>query len=112
MRLPSLSSLAAGIVLFCCAVAPVSAQTPAPTPVLEVDPEVERDQIARLRAFRASRDSAPVAAALAAVESDARQDRNLMPGLIAAVEAHATLGEIVATLKTVFGEQGVPASRK
>jgi methylmalonyl-CoA mutase N-terminal domain/subunit len=82
------------------------------TPVLEVDPEIERDQISRLQAFRASREGAPVAAALAAIERDAREDRNLMPGLIVAVEARATLGEIVATLKTVYGEQGVPASRK
>jgi len=84
----------------------------AATPVLEVDPEIERDQISRLRAFRASREGARVAGALAAIERDAREDRNLMPALIVGVEARATLGEIVATLKTVYGEQGVPPSRK
>jgi methylmalonyl-CoA mutase, N-terminal domain len=81
------------------------------TPVLEIDPEIERDQISRLRAFRASRDAKRTDAALAAVGRDARDDRNLMPALIAAVEARATLGEIVATLKTVYGEEGVPARR-
>lgn len=81
------------------------------TPVLEVDPEIERDQISRLQAFRASREGARVAAALAALERDAREDRNLMPALIDAVEARATLGEIVATLKTVYGEQGVLGPR-
>jgi methylmalonyl-CoA mutase, N-terminal domain len=81
----------------------------APTPVLEVDPAIERDQIARLQAFRASRDGANVDAARAAVERDAREDRNLMPGLIDAVRAGTTLGEVVATLKMVYGEQ--PAGR-
>ncbi len=83
----------------------------ATTPVLEVDPEIERDQIERLRAFRAAREEAPVAAALAGIERDAREDRNLMPALIDAVEARATLGEIVTRLKTVYGEQGAPAVR-
>ncbi len=83
----------------------------AATPVLEVDPEIERDQISRLRAFRAAREEAPVAAALAGIERDARENRNLMPALIDAVEARATLGEIVTRLKTVYGEQGAPALR-
>jgi methylmalonyl-CoA mutase N-terminal domain/subunit len=80
-----------------------------PTPVLEVDPAIEQDQIARLQAFRASRDGAKVAAARAAVERDAREDRNLMPALIDAVRGGTTLGEVVSTLKTVYGEQ--PAGR-
>jgi methylmalonyl-CoA mutase N-terminal domain/subunit len=81
------------------------------TPVLEVDPEIERDQISRLQAFRGSRDGTRVAAARAALERDAREDRNLMPALIDAVQARATLGELVATLKTVYGEQGVLGPR-
>jgi methylmalonyl-CoA mutase N-terminal domain/subunit len=80
-----------------------------PTPVLEVDPAIERDQIARLQAFRASRDGAMVAKARAAVERDAREDRNLIPALIDAVRGGTTLGEVVSTLKTVYGEQ--PAGR-
>ena len=81
----------------------------APTPVSEVDPAIEREQIERLQAFRASRDAAKVDAARAAIERDAREDRNLMPALIDAVRAGTTLGEVVATLKTVYGEQ--PAGR-
>src|SRR5438132_8475165 len=73
-------------------------------PVLTVDPEVERDQIRRLQAFRSARDGARVATALAALERDAREDRNLMPSLIASVESAATLGEIISQLKTVYGE--------
>jgi methylmalonyl-CoA mutase N-terminal domain/subunit len=73
-------------------------------PLLTVDPEIERDQVARLRAFRSARDSAATPAALENVERDAREDRNLMPALVGAVGAHATLGEIVSTLKKVYGE--------
>ena len=73
-------------------------------PVLTVDPEIERDQIGRLQAFRSARDGALAATALAALERDAREDRNLMPGLITGVESGATLGEIVSRLKTVYGE--------
>jgi methylmalonyl-CoA mutase N-terminal domain/subunit len=73
-------------------------------PLLTVDPEIERDQVTRLRAFRSARDSAATPAALENVERDAREDRNLMPALVGAVGAQATLGEIVSTLKKVYGE--------
>jgi methylmalonyl-CoA mutase N-terminal domain/subunit len=73
-------------------------------PVLTIDPEIEHDQIARLRAFRAAREPERVSTALAALERDGREDRNLMPALIAGVSSGATLGEIVSTLKTVYGE--------
>jgi len=74
------------------------------TPMLTLDPEIERDQVERLRTFRSSRDAGRSMAALAALEREAREDRNLMPPLIGAVEAAATLGEIVSRLKTVYGE--------
>ena len=76
----------------------------APTPILSVDPRIEQEQIERLRAFRASRDSAAARRALESLQSDAREDRNLMPSLIAAVEKRATLGEVVASLKEIYGE--------
>ena len=81
----------------------------AATPVLTVDPQIERDQIERLRAFRSKRDAKRSAAALSRVVEDARDDRNLMPALVSAVEGNATLGEIVSSLKTVYGEHR-PAS--
>jgi methylmalonyl-CoA mutase N-terminal domain/subunit len=77
-------------------------------PILSVDPKIEEEQIARLRAFRASREAAAGQSwkrSLDSLQENAREDRNLMPGLIEAVGKGATLGEIVATLKQVYGEQ-------
>ena len=73
-------------------------------PLLAVDPSIERDQIARLAAFRAARDGQTARKALDRLSQDARQDRNLMPAILEAVSHRATLGEIVTELKTVFGE--------
>ena len=75
-----------------------------PVPILSVDPRIETEQIERLRSFRLARDSARSGKALERVSADAREDRNLMPALIEAVAAEATLGEIVAALKAVYGE--------
>ncbi len=69
-----------------------------------VDPRVEREQVERLRAFRAARDKRVAAKALENLKADAREDRNLMPGILEAVSFEATLGEIVLALKTVYGE--------
>jgi methylmalonyl-CoA mutase, N-terminal domain len=55
--------------------------------------------------LRARRDNAAVGATLAALEEAARGSANLMPRILAAVEAYATLGEISDTLRRVFGEQ-------
>jgi methylmalonyl-CoA mutase N-terminal domain/subunit len=75
-----------------------------PIPILRIDPEIERAQIERLRALRARRDSARVQAALAEVERRARTTENLMPAILAAVEAWATVGEISDALRRVWGE--------
>ncbi len=72
--------------------------------VLRIDPEVERKQIERLRAVRASRDGQAWQAALAAVSAAARDGSNLVPPIVQAVEARATVGEISDTLRAVFGE--------
>ena len=72
--------------------------------ILTMDPLIETDQVERLRAFRASRDSVASRAALERLQADAREDRNLMPALIEAVEKKATLGEIVTSLKEIYGE--------
>jgi methylmalonyl-CoA mutase N-terminal domain/subunit len=74
------------------------------TPILSIDPKIEQEQIARLRAFRASRDTTAARRALETLQENAREDRNLMPGLIDAVGKGATLGEIVASLKQIYGE--------
>jgi methylmalonyl-CoA mutase, N-terminal domain len=72
--------------------------------VFSVDPEIERQQIERVRAVRAGRSDSEWRAALAQVDAAARGDQNLVPPIIAAVEKHATLGEIADTLRRVFGE--------
>ena len=73
-------------------------------PLFQIDPEVERRQIERVRAVRASRNASKCAEALDAVSSVARGDQNLVPPIIAAVEARATVGEIADRMRTVFGE--------
>jgi methylmalonyl-CoA mutase N-terminal domain/subunit len=68
-----------------------------------LDPALAAEQIARLRAVRAGRDPAAHAAALAALAAAARDGSNLMPRILAAVQAMASVGEIATTLSTVFG---------
>jgi methylmalonyl-CoA mutase N-terminal domain/subunit len=75
-----------------------------PLPLLRIDPEVERAQVERLRQLRARRDANRVDAALRQVEETARSDRNLMPSILEAVKAYATVGEISDALRKVFGE--------
>jgi methylmalonyl-CoA mutase, N-terminal domain len=77
-------------------------------PVLKVDARVETEQIERLRAFRASRDAAPWARALERLERAARATDNLVPLVLEAVRANATVGEISDTLRRVFGEYAPP----
>ena len=73
-------------------------------PILRIDAEIERSQIARLNAFRAKRDSARVRSALAELQRRAATTENLLPAILAAVEAYATVGEISDALRRVFGE--------
>jgi methylmalonyl-CoA mutase N-terminal domain/subunit len=75
-----------------------------PPLTLSIDPRIEEEQVERLRAHRAARDSQAAVAILGRLRDAAREDRNLMPGLLEAVSAGATIGEIVAALKSVFGE--------
>jgi methylmalonyl-CoA mutase N-terminal domain/subunit len=73
-------------------------------PLFQIDPEVERRQIERLREARASRDADTWRRALDAVAQAARDGGNLVPPIIAAVEAKATVGEIADAMRAVFGE--------
>jgi methylmalonyl-CoA mutase N-terminal domain/subunit len=72
--------------------------------VLRIDPHVERDQCERIARLRASRDELEMQRTLDGVTGAARSDTNLVPPIIAAVEARATVGEIADTLRAVFGE--------
>jgi methylmalonyl-CoA mutase, N-terminal domain len=73
-------------------------------PTLRIDAEIERNQVQRLQALRAKRDSTKTKAALAELERRARTTENLLPAILAAVEAHATVGEISDALRRVYGE--------
>lgn len=77
---------------------------PRPIPLLRIDPEIERSQRQRLRALRAQRDASAVANSLDEVERRARNRGNLMPAILAAVEAYATVGEISDAMRRAFGE--------
>jgi methylmalonyl-CoA mutase N-terminal domain/subunit len=72
--------------------------------LLRVDPEVERQQVERVRQVRASRSPSEWRAALDGVTRAASSGGNVMPPIIAAVEARATVGEVSNALRAVFGE--------
>ena len=74
------------------------------TGLLRVDPQLENEQVERLRALRSRREVTAWTSALSALETAARGDANLMPFIIDAVLAWATVGEIASCLRGVFGE--------
>jgi ethylmalonyl-CoA mutase len=89
--------------------------TTAPSPLttgegltMQADPAAEADQIARLAAWRQTRDARAVAAALAALRRAAETGTNIMPPSIAAAKAGATTGEWAAVIRTAFGEYRAP----
>lgn len=75
-----------------------------PIPPFRLDPELEARQVQRLREVRASRSQTVLKERLAVIERAARADENLMPHILSAAEAYATVGEISDTLRRVFGE--------
>jgi methylmalonyl-CoA mutase N-terminal domain/subunit len=72
--------------------------------LLQIDPESERRQADAVRTLRGRRDRAACQAALDAIVAAARGSANLVPPIITAVEARATLGEIADAMRGVFGE--------
>ena len=76
----------------------------APIPIQRIDESLERKQVERVRALRMRRDSPACQSGLKSVENAARSGANLMPHILSAVEAFATVGEISDTLRRVFGE--------
>jgi methylmalonyl-CoA mutase N-terminal domain/subunit len=75
-----------------------------PVPIQRIDETLERKQVERVRALRAKRDRKRWSEALDAVQEAARSGENLMPKILGAVEAHATVGEISDAMRKVFGE--------
>ena len=80
------------------------AEEPRTIPTLRIDADIERSQIARLNALRGKRDSDRAKSALAELQRLAATSGNLLPAILAAVEAYATVGEISDSLRRVFGE--------
>jgi methylmalonyl-CoA mutase N-terminal domain/subunit len=71
--------------------------------ILRVDPALEGEQVERVKALRAGRDSAAAEEALARLKRGAEGDENLMPLMIDAAKAHVTMGEMCDTLRDVWG---------
>ena len=84
---------------------PLTAGTSA---ILTLSPEVEAEQVARLKAWRATRDEARVTAALKSLRAAAKGGANIMPASIEAAKAGATTGEWGAALRAEFGEYRAP----
>ncbi|MGC8916637.1 MAG: acyl-CoA mutase large subunit family protein [Thermoanaerobaculum sp.] len=76
----------------------------APPPVFRVDERAQQAQVERLAAVKGRRNQKAVTEALKDLEAAAKSGENLMPPILAAVEAYATVGEIAGTLARVFGE--------
>ncbi len=79
-----------------------------PVEILYIDERVAQEQTARVAALRATRDNQRVARALLALREAARGDANLMPPILEAARAYATLGEMCDALRDVFGEYEEP----
>jgi methylmalonyl-CoA mutase, N-terminal domain len=75
-----------------------------PIPIQRIDEALEHRQVERVRALRARRDKVRWQASLDQVRQNARANENLMPAILEAVESYATVGEIAAALREVFGE--------
>jgi len=75
-----------------------------PIPIQRMDESLERKQVERLRELRARRDRGLWQESIKNVENAARSGANLMPHIIAAIEAYATVGEISDAMRRVFGE--------
>ncbi len=76
--------------------------------IMVVDPAVEAEQIDRLKAWRAARDDKAAKSAMAALESAAREGRNIMESSIACARAGVTTGEWGGALRRIFGEYRAP----
>jgi methylmalonyl-CoA mutase N-terminal domain/subunit len=79
-----------------------------PKMIFRTNPEAERAQIERLQRVRRERDEARVRAALRRLEEACRDSENLMPPILEAVKAYATLGEICGLMRRIFGEYRPP----
>ncbi len=73
-------------------------------PILEIGQKVEQDQISALELLKNERDNDLVQAALNELSDACKSGKNIMPPIVKAAKQYATLGEIVQTMKNIFGE--------
>jgi len=81
-----------------------AAKEECPIELLRIDPKVEKEQLAGLQRLKRERDNRKVKETLDKLHYAAQKNENLMPAIIDAVKAYATLGEITEVLRTVYGE--------
>ena len=81
-----------------------------PIPLLKIEEAVAKQQLARLKEVKETRNNSEVKAKLLDLKKAAEDDQNLMPFLLESVRAYATLGEIMDALKEVYGEYKEPIS--
>ena len=72
--------------------------------MLRIDPKLEEQQIARVKAFRRQRDNSSTTRALSELKKAAEGSENVVPKIVTAVKARATLGEVANAMREVFGE--------
>lgn len=75
-----------------------------PIPIQRIDEALERRQVERVRALRSRRDKSRWQSAVSRIKDHARTGQNLMPAILEAVESNATVGEIAAAMRDIFGE--------
>jgi len=79
-----------------------------PIPVLHIDETVAKQQLARLKEVKKTRNNSQVKASLGDLKKAAEGDLNLMPYILKCVKTYATLGEIIDSLKEIYGEYQEP----
>ena len=84
-------------------------EEPRPIPMLKIDPEVEKRQVERLKQIKRERSSSAVSRCLRELKEAAEKDKNLMPYILECVRNYTTEGEIIDTLKEVYGVYTDPA---
>jgi methylmalonyl-CoA mutase N-terminal domain/subunit len=79
-----------------------------PIPILHIDEAVAKQQLDRLKQVRQTRNNSQTKASLKDLKKAAEDEQNLMPYILACVKTYATLGEIIDSLKEVYGEYQEP----
>jgi methylmalonyl-CoA mutase, N-terminal domain len=84
-------------------------EAPIDIPILKIDPEVEREQVRRVRELKASRDNDAVQRRLQALADATERGENVMPYILEAVRVYATVQEVSDAMKAVLGSYREPA---